>query len=144
MSEDVRNAGTVEVSDGPEYRVLASLFGVLLACAGLLVGTMMRERSLDYWPEDIVPLLILMLSGRSLLKGSIELARESMAYTEQRKTVETFRAKQHEMMDVEPMELPKLAAAPKAGYSEEEVLEAVAKRIEEQKEKALRNNKFSN
>ena len=39
-------------------------------------------------------------------------------------------------------ELPRIAAAPK--YSEEEVLEAVSKRIEQQREEGLRKNKIIN
>lgn len=144
MSEHVNKAETVELENGPEYRVLAHLFGILLACAGLLAGTMVKERSLDYWTEDIVPLLILMLSGHGLLKGSIELARDAMVYAEQKKTVEAFLAKQKEVL-AHTGDQPQLAAKPKAKqqFSEDEVLEAVAKRIEEQKEKASRSSKFS-
>lgn len=137
MSDRNNDRAAVELSNGPEYRVLAHLFGVLLACAGLLAGTMVHERSLDYWQSDLVPLLILLITGRGLLKSSMDLMRDSMVYTEKKHVVDAFLAKQTEVLSPEPGEMPMLAAKPH--YSEAEVLEAVSKRLEEQRSKAAKN-----
>lgn len=146
MVDKAQGAVSLELSDGAEYKVLANLFGVLLACAGLLSGTMFRERSLDYWADDIMPLVILLFCMRGLLMSSIRLIRESVLYAEQQRTVKAFLGKQHEVLDQLPGELS--SAAPKAsskqGFSEDEVLEAVSKRIEQQREKAAKSNKFAN
>lgn len=141
MPDKASDHAAVELSNGPEYRVLANLFGVLLACAGLLAGTMVHERSLEYWQSDLVPLLILLVTGRGLLKSSMDLMRDSMVYSEKKQVLDAFMAKQNEILTPESGEIPKLAAKPH--YSEDEVLEAVSKRIEQQRDKAAKTNKFS-
>jgi len=140
MPDKTSDRTAVELSNGPEYRVLANFFGVLLACAGLLAGTMVHERSLEYWQSDLVPLLILLITGRGLLKSSMDLMRESMVYSEKKQVLDNFLAKQNEMLIPEVGEIPKLAAKPH--YSEEEMLEAVSKRIEQQRDKAVKTSKF--
>lgn len=131
MSDESNNNAIAHLSDGPEYRVLANLFGLLLGAAGLLAGTMVREGSVDYWQHDLVPLLILLITGRGLLKSTMDLLRDSMVYAEKKQMVDAFLSKQAEVLTPEPGELPKLASKPH--YSEEEVLEAVSKRIEQQR-----------
>lgn len=132
-------------TEGAEFRFLGNLFGALMACAGLLAGTMVHERSLDYWLEDIVPLLLLMFTLRGVIKSAMELARDSIFYEEQKKQVLEAMAKQEAMaaaMAGAESELPKLASKPK--YTEAEVLEAVSKRIEQQREEGLKKNKIIN
>ncbi|MDK9717025.1 MAG: hypothetical protein OEL57_03850 [Trichlorobacter sp.] len=132
-------------TEGAEFRFLGNLFGALMACAGLLAGTMMRERSTDYWLEDIVPLLLLAFTLRGVIKSAMELAKDSIFYEEQKKQVLEAMAKQEAMaaaMAGAESELPKLASKPK--YSEAEVLEAVSKRIEQQREEGLKKNKIIN
>jgi len=132
-------------TEGAEFRFLGNLFGALMACAGLLAGTMMHERSLDYWLEDIVPLLLLAFTLRGVIKSAMELAKDSIFYEEQKKQVLEAMAKQEAMaatMAGAESELPKLASKPK--YSEAEVLEAVSKRIEQQREEGLKKNKIIN
>ena len=132
-------------TEGAEFRFLGNLFGALIACAGLLAGTMMHERSLDYWLEDIVPLLLLVFTLRGVIKSAMELAKDSIFYEEQKKQVLEAMAKQEAMaaaMAGAESELPKLASKPK--YSEAEVLEAVSKRIEQQREEGLKKNKILN
>lgn len=142
MSDQNSDRETVELSDGPEYRVLGNLFGVLLGCTGLLAGTMVRERSFDYWQSDLVPLLILLFTCRGLIKSSMDLMREDMIYLEKKKQIDRFLAKQSEVLSPEMGgEMPKLAAT--SHYTEEEVLEAVSKRIEQQREEAVRKSKFA-
>ena len=138
MSEESDNRSAVQLSNGPEYRVLANLFGVLIGCAGLLAGTMVHERSFDYWQSDIIPLLILLFTGRGLLKSSMDLMQDDMVYLEKKKMVDSFLAKQAEVLSPDLGEMPKLAA--KTNYSEAEVLEAVSKRLEEQRSKAAKNH----
>lgn len=133
MADEPNEKNTAQVSDGPEYRVLASLFGLLLGGAGLLAGTMVFEGSVDYWQHDLVPLLILLVSGRGLLKNSMDLMRDSMVYAEKKQMVDDFLHQQAEMLTPEGGEMPRLAAKPQ--YSEEEMVEAVSKRIEQQQRK---------
>ncbi len=141
MAKKTGDGEVVQLSNGPEYRILANLFGLLLAASGLLAGTMVRERSLDYWQDDLVPLLILLLAGRGVLKHGMDLMRDSMVYAEKKQVVDAFLAKQPQTVSPELGELPRLAA--KSHYSEEEVLEAVGKRIEEQRGQAAKKNKFA-
>lgn len=130
-------------SEGAEFRFLGNLFGLLMAAAGLLAGTMVREGSFDYWLEDIVPLLLLGITLRGLIKNAMELAKDSIYYEEQKKQVVAALAKQEELMAAMAEtegELPKIAAKPK--FSEEQVLEAVSKRIEQQREESVKKNKM--
>lgn len=130
-------------TEGAEFRFLGNLFGALMACAGLLAGTMVHELSLDYWMEDIVPLLLLAFTLRGLVKSAMELAKDSIFYEEQKKQVLEALAKQEEMAATlagADSELPRIAAKPK--YSEAEVFEAVSKRIEQQREEGLKKNKL--
>lgn len=130
-------------TEGAEFRFLGNFFGALMACAGLLAGTMVQERSLDYWLEDIVPLLLLVFTLRGVIKSAMELAKDSIFYEEQKKQVLEAMAKQEAMaaaMAGVESELPKLTA--KTKYSEAEVLEAVSKRIEQQREEGLKKNKI--
>lgn len=132
-------------TEGAEFRFLGNLFGALMACAGLLAGTMVQERSLDYWLEDIVPLLLLLFTLRGVIKSAMELAKDSIFYEEQKKQVLEAMAKQEAMaaaMSGADTDLPKLTTKPK--YSEAEVLEAVSKRIEQQREEGLKKNKIIN
>lgn len=130
-------------SEGAEFRFLGNLFGLLMAAAGLLAGTMVRELSFDYWQEDVVPLLLLVVTLRGLIKSAMELAKDSIYYEEKKKQVAAALAKQEELMSAmgeEEGELPKIAAKPK--FSEEQVLEAVSKRIEQQRDEAVKKNKL--
>ena len=129
MAKGEETAGLQQVPDGPEFRLLGNLFGVMIALAGLLAGTMMRERSFDYWLEDIVPLMILAITLRGLLLNAISLFQSSMAYDEKMEMLNKVMAQQSAQSVVPDMELPLLTK--KREYSEEEVLEAVSKRIQE-------------
>ncbi len=144
MAEEAQESNALELSDGPEYKVLASLFGLMLASAGLLAGTMFRERSFEYWKDDLISLLLLFISGRGFLMNSMQLARESMIYSEKKRIMDSFLAKQEEVLNDgnEPV-AGQVLIAPKKNFSEEEVLEAVSKKIQDQREKAIRENKFT-
>jgi hypothetical protein len=133
-------------SEGAEFRFLGNLFGALMASAGLLAGTMMHERDLDYWLEDIVPLLLLLFTLRGLIKSSMELAKDSMYYEEQKKHVLEALAKQEQMAAAASegtnAGIPKIASKPH--YTEDEVIDAVSKRIEQQRDEATKKNKLVN
>lgn len=137
MSDELNNNTLTQVSNGPEYRVLANLFGLLLGLSGLLAGTMVREGSVDYWQHDLMPLLILLITGRGLLKSSMDLLRDSMMYAEKKQMVDAFLSKQAEVLTPEPGEMARLSSKPH--YSEEEVVEAVSKRIEQQRKSKQAN-----
>lgn len=137
---------TQMVEDGPEFSFLGNLFGMLIASAGLLAGTMMRERSFDYWLEDIVPLLLFVITFRGVLVSSISLARISIVHDEKMDLLIQEMAKKN-IMDAQAgvlpdMEIP-LLTKKKQDYSEEEVLEAVSRRLQEKKEESMRKNKFA-
>jgi len=108
MAKGEETAGLQQVTDGPEFRLLGNLFGVMIALAGLLAGTMMRERSFDYWLEDIVPLMILAITLRGLLLNAISLFQSSMAYDEKMEMLNKVMAQQSAQSVVPDMELPLL------------------------------------
>lgn len=60
---------TVKIPDDIEYRAIGDAFGLLIACGGLLPGAMVSQRSLEYWLEDIVPLLLIMVMGFRLMRN---------------------------------------------------------------------------
>lgn len=135
------------VEDGPEFSFLGNLFGMLIASAGLLAGTMMRERSFDYWLEDIVPILLLVITFRGVLVSSIALARISILHDEKMDMLIQEMAKKN-IMDAQAgaapdMEMPLLTKKKQQDYSEEEVLEAVSRRLQEKKDESMRKNKFA-
>jgi hypothetical protein len=41
-----------------EFKVIGNALGLLIASAGILAGSMVRMKDIDYWPDDIMPLLI--------------------------------------------------------------------------------------
>lgn len=130
----------IKIPDDIEYRVISNAFGLLVASAGLLAGEMLRQRSIDYWLNDAVPLCL-------VLWFSFRLYRNILS------TMLVYR-------DV-PVHLPHLAPRPttiqneqviagqiaakpvasKPQYSPEKVVEEVAKRIEAQKADAQRKSK---
>lgn len=61
----------IKVPDDIEYRIIGDLIGVLLSSAGLLGGTMMVQTSIDYWFEDVVPLVLVVFFGYRLFRRII-------------------------------------------------------------------------
>lgn len=127
-----QDTGMQQVADGPEFRLLGNLFGALIASAGLLAGTMMRERSFDYWLEDIVPLMILALTLRGFFLNAVSLIQSGMIYDEKMEMLNKVLAQQPAQAAVPDMELPLLTK--KREYTEEEVLEAVSKKLHEKRQ----------
>lgn len=144
MAKGQDQADVQLVSDGPEFRFIGHLLGTLIASAGLLAGTMMQERSFEYWLEDIVPLALLAITLRGLLLNAVELAKISIVHNEKMDMLLQSMARQ-KVQTTQPvlddMDLP--LPTKKHQYSEEEVLEAVSKRLQEKKHEAERGNKFA-
>jgi len=135
-------AKTVElkIPDDIEYRVIGNAFGLLIVSAGLLAGEMFRLRSFDYWLDDIVPLLLLLLLGFKLFRNFLSTMN---AYQGVATSADIIRDKNiHKTLQSEPAAVAQIAA--KTGYTTEQVVAEVAKRIEAQKAEALKKNKFNN
>ncbi|BCS53180.1 hypothetical protein [Geobacter sp. SVR] len=111
---------TVKIPDDIEYRAIGDAFGLLIACGGLLPGAMVSQRSLEYWLEDIVPLLLIMVMGFRLMRN---LMATMLA-------VQNAPPPQPARQVVQP-EAAAMAQLPEVpGYTTEQVLEEVARRIE--------------
>jgi len=123
-----------------EYRVIANAFGLLIASAGLLAGEMVRLRSFDYWQGDLVPLLLVGWLGFRLFRNflSTMIAYHDVptphAVVRDRDIRETLRSEKAAVAQI----------AAKTGYTADQVLAEVAKRIETQKTEAIKKNKFTN
>lgn len=135
-------AKTVEIKIAAdiEYRVIANSFGLLIASAGLLAGEMVRLRSFDYWQGDLVPLLLVGWLGFRLFRNFLS---TMIAYHD----VPTPHAVVRDRNIRENLRSEKAAVAQitaKTGYTADQVVAEVAKRIETQKTEAMKKNKFTN
>lgn len=133
-------AADIKIPDDIEYRVIANAFGLLIASAGLLAGEMVRLRSFDYWLSDIVPLFfvfwLMFRLYRNFLSTMIVYndAPGSPKFTRDQNIRQALRS--------EPEAVAQIAA--KTGYTADQVVAEVAKRIEAKKNEALKNNKMIN
>lgn len=135
-------AKTVEVKipEDIEYRVISNAFGLLIASAGLLGGEMIRQRSFDYWLDDIVPLLFVVWLAWRLYRNFLS---TMVAYQEVNLPPALLRERQiRETLKFDPAAVAQITA--KTGYTAEQVVEEVAKRIEAKKLEAAKKNKFTN
>lgn len=124
-----RDAAIKQSGDGLEFKVIGSFFGLMIACAGLLAGTMMTGKSLDYWYEDIVPLGLAVIMGLRFLRGlSVTFETLSVEVPHHAKRQPGRAAVKSEQVAV-----GQLPSHTNANYSPEEVVEQVVKRIEAQK-----------
>lgn len=127
----------IKISDDIEFRVIANMFGLLIASAGLLAGDMVNHRSFDYWIADIVPLLLVILMLFRLYRNFLS---TMMAYHDvpvQPQNPETSAT----TVKSEQVVAGQITAKP--AFSPEKVVEEVAKRIEAQKAETLKRNKPS-
>lgn len=130
----------IKIPDDIEYRVIGNAFGLLIASAGLLAGEMVRQRSFDYWLEDIVPLLFLVWMGFRLYRNFLSTMN---AYQDYVPSAAVVRERQiRETLKSEPAAVAQIAA--KTGFTADQVVAEVAKRIEAQKAEAMKKNKFTN
>ena len=120
----------VKIPSDIEYRVLSNAFGLLISSAGLLGGEMVRMRSLDYWLDDIVPLLLIGWLGFRLYRNllSTMMVPQSSPSTAPRAT----------QLRSEQVAVGQIEANPQ--YSADKVVEKVAQRIQAQKADALKKH----
>ena len=133
-------AKTVEIKipDDIEYRVIGNMFGLLIASAGLLAGEMVRMRSFDYWLDDIVPLLLLIWMGLRMYRNFLSTMNAYQGFTPPVAVLRDRNIK--EVLKSEPAVAAQIAA--KTGYSAEQVVAEVSKRIEAQKAEAQKKSKL--
>lgn len=129
----------IKIPDDIEYRVIANAFGILIASAGLLAGEMVHMRSLDYWQDDTVPILLLVWLGFRLFRNFLSTMN---AYQNDSPPSPGSEQQIRETLKTEQAAVAQITA--KTGYTAEQVVEEVAKRIEAKKADALKKNKFTN
>lgn len=135
-------AKTVEIKipDDIEYRVIANAFGLMIASAGLLAGEMVRLRSFDYWLSDIVPLSFVIWLLFRLYRNFLSTI---MAYHDV-PTPHSVILEQNIRKTLKEEKANVAQIAAKTGFTTEQVLAEVAKRIETKKNEAMKNNKMVN
>lgn len=128
----------IKIPDDIEYRVIGNAFCLLIASAGLLAGEMLRQRSLDYWLNDIVPLVLVIWIGFRLFRNFLS----TMTVYQHAPPQEPHHAAVATAMQNEEVIAAQIPA--QSGYSADKVIAEVAKRIEDQKANAIKKNKFTN
>lgn len=134
-------AKTVEIKipSDIEFRVIGNAFGLLIASAGLLGGSMLSQRSFSYWLDDVVPLVLIAWMCFRLYRN---LLSTFAAYPDIPTPKYSDAGNSATPVQSEPVIVGQIAAKPLP--SAEQVVEEVAKRIEAKKEAALKKNKFTN
>ncbi len=129
----------IKIPDDIEFRVIGNAFGLLIASAGLLVGEMVRQRSFDYWMDDIVPLILLIWMGFGLFRNFISTMMLYQDAPSQR---------HHPAAGASHIQGERVIAGQipaksgfKPSYTPEQVVEQVARRIEAQKAEVLKKTK---
>lgn len=114
-----------------EYKVLGNAFGLMIACGGLLAGNMMSERSLEYWREDIVVIVLVVFLAFRLLRTFVTTmtvyagAPPRPASPVSKENIQRMHAKVAQLPET-------------MGYTPDQVIEEVARRIEVQKAEAAK------
>jgi len=127
----------VKIPDDIEYRVIGNAFGLLIASAGLLAGEMVRMRSFEYWLNDFVPLLFVCWMAFRLYRNFLS---TMSAYQDFVPPPAVARDRQiRDTLKSEDVAVKQIAA--KTGYTQEQVVAEVAKRIEAKKAEALKKSK---
>lgn len=120
-----------------EYKVIGNAFGVLIAAGGLLAGSMASQRSLEYWQEDIVLIGLLSIMSFKTMRSFVTVMTAYQVVPSH-----PHPAPHREHVQPDQAFVAQIAAPPK--YSAEQVLDQVAKRIENQKAEAMKKNKMVN
>jgi hypothetical protein len=128
----------IKIPSDIEFRVIGNAFGLLIASAGLLGGAMISQRSFEYWLDDFVPLMFVVWTSFRLYRNFLSTMTAYPDITVPKPSEEFAATPVHS----EPVIAGRIAA--KSTPSPDQVLEQVAKRIEEQKEAAAKKNKFTN
>jgi len=127
----------VKILQEVEYKVIGNAFGVLIAMGGLLAGTMVSQRSFEYWQEDIVLIVLLAIMSFNLMRSFVA---TMTAY----QSVPSHPHPAPRRENVQPDHAPIAQIAAPAKFTPEQVLDEVAKRIESQKAEAMKKNKMVN
>lgn len=123
-----------------EFRVIGNAFGLLIASAGLLAGEMVRLCSFDYWLDDAVPLLLLTWMLFRLYRN---LLSTMTAYQDESPPPSVLRDRQiREALKSEQVAVAQITS--KTGYTADQVVNEVAKRIEAQMAGNMKKNKTAN
>lgn len=130
----------LKIPDDIEYRVIANSFGLLIASAGLLAGEMVRLRSFDYWLNDIVPLFFVLWLSFRLYRNFLS---TMVLYQDVPSPAAVLRDKNiRQALKSEQAAVAQITA--KTGFTADQVVAEVAKRIETKKAEALKKNKMIN
>jgi hypothetical protein len=133
----VAKSAEIKIPGDIEFRVISNAFGLLIASAGLFAGEMVRLQSLDYWPNDIIPLLLLIWMSFRLYRNFLTTI---IAYQDYVPPAAEVRDRQiRESLRVEKGAVAQITS--KTGYTAEQVVEEVTRRIETQKAESLKKNK---
>ena len=120
-----------------EYKVIGNAFGVLIAMGGLLAGTMVSQRSFEFWQEVIVLIILLAFMSFNLMRSFVATMTAYQAVP-----AHPHPAPRRENVQPEHAAIAQIAAPAK--FTPEQVLDEVAKRIEAQKAEAMKKNKMVN
>lgn len=126
-------ATAINTASDIEFIIIGNAFGFLIAFAGLLGGMMVSQRSLDYWSDDILPLVFVTWMSYKLFRSIL-----THLTTYQDEPAESP-GKQHfapTTVTPEPVIAGQITATPLTP-SPEQVLEEVAKRIAAKKKKNI-------
>jgi hypothetical protein len=126
---------SVKIPDDIEYRVIGNAFGLLISMAGLLGGTMLNQRSFEYWMDDVVPLGFVTYMAFRLFRNFLSTMTLYQDAT-------PLRRPPAQRVQADHTAYAQLPAAP--SYTAEQVVEEVAKRIESQKLETQKKNKMIN
>lgn len=128
----------IKIPSDIEFRVIGNLFGLLIASAGLLAGTMVSQRSFDYWLDDILPITFVVWMCFRLYRNFLS---TMAAYPDipERRSGEGSAATQ---IKPEPVIAGRIAA--KTVPTADQVMDEVAKRLEAKRQEAAKKNKFTN
>lgn len=130
----------IKIPEDIEFRVMGNGLCLMIVSAGLLAGEMIRLRSFDYWRDDIVPLLLMIWLVYRLFRNFLSTL---IAYRDEVPPPAVVRDRQiRETLKSEKTAVAQIAA--KTGFTAEQVVGEVAKRIEAKKEEALKKNKMVN
>ncbi len=121
----------IKIADDIEYRVIANAFGLLIASAGLVAGEMVRQRSFEYWLDDIVPLLFVCWMAFRLYRNFLSTMNAYLDFVPPPSVVRDRKIR--EALKSEQAAVAQISA--KTGYTEEQVAAEVAKRVSVMKKK---------
>ena len=123
---------TIKVQVDIEYIVIGNAFGLLIACGGLLGGTMVNQMSLDYWRDDFVLLVLVGFMAFRLMRSFTKVMIAAQSAPPRR----AHHAHPRQTVTPESVSMGQLPHVP--GFTAEQVLEEVSKRIEANKAKAAK------